>query len=80
MDVPEFPDLSFFFEGDGVVTPESGVVVGWKVGTGLGFEPPPLDAIAITTMRKKTTPPRATSLRRRYTAWLSRAACTADRP
>ncbi len=68
VDVPESPDLFFFFEGDpGVVTPlESGVVVGWKVGTGFGFEPPPPDAIAITTMRKKTTtPPRATSLRRR---------------
>jgi hypothetical protein len=83
VDVPELPDLFFFFEGDsGVVTPlESGVVVGWKVGTGFGFEPPPPDAIAITTMRKKTTtPPRATSLRRRYTASFSRAACTADRP
>jgi hypothetical protein len=66
VDVPE-PELLFFFDGDcGVVTPpESGVVEGWKVGTGAGFEPPPLDAIATTTIRKKTTPTSATSLRRR---------------
>jgi hypothetical protein len=66
VDEPELPDFLFFLEVDGVVTPESGVVVGWKLGTGFGFDPPPPDAIAITTMRKKTTmPPRATSLRRR---------------
>jgi hypothetical protein len=66
VDVPD-PEFLFFFEGDeGVVTPpEIGVVDGWKVGTGAGFDPPPLDAIAITTMRKKMAPTRATSLRRR---------------
>jgi hypothetical protein len=53
-------------DDEGVVTPPViGVVVGWNVGTGRGFVPPPLDAIATTTIRKKTTPPRATSLRRR---------------
>lgn len=36
---------------------------------------PPLEAIAITTMRKKATAASATSLRRRYTAGLSRVAC-----
>src|SRR4051794_20335070 len=38
--------------------------------------PPPLDAIAITTIRKSATPARAMSRRRRYTAGLSRIAST----
>jgi hypothetical protein len=63
------PDPSLFLSFDdesGVVTPpDSGVVVGWKVGGGVDLSPPPLDAIATTTIRKKRTPPRATSLRRR---------------
>jgi hypothetical protein len=63
---PELPELLFFLVVEGVVTPpETGVVDGWKVGTGVDFDPPPLDAMAITTIRKKRTPPRATSLRRR---------------
>jgi hypothetical protein len=56
----------FFFDDEGVVTPpESGVVVGWKVGGGVDLSLPPLDAMATTTIRKKRAPPRATSLRRR---------------
>jgi hypothetical protein len=66
VEVPELPELRFFFEVEGVVTPPvTGVVDGWNVGTGAGFEPPPLDAIATTTIRKKITPASATSLRRR---------------
>jgi hypothetical protein len=62
------PELSLLFdEESGVVTPPvTGVVEGWKVGTGCGFDPPPpLDAIAITTIRKKTAATTATSRRRR---------------
>jgi hypothetical protein len=79
VELPEPSPSLCLREGDsGVVTPpEIGVVVGWNVGGGVDFDPPPLDAMATTTMRKKMTPPKATSLRRRYTAWLSRAACTA---
>jgi hypothetical protein len=66
VELPELPELLFFFDVEGVVTPpEIGVVDGWKVGTGFDFDPPPLDAMAMTTIRKKRTPPRATSLRRR---------------
>jgi hypothetical protein len=75
------PFLFLLAGDDGVVTPpESGVVVGWNVWGGF-VDPPPPDAMAITTTRRnRTTPPTATSLRRRYTASLSRAACTGDRP
>jgi hypothetical protein len=55
-----------FDDGDGVVTPPlSGVVVGWKVCVEFEGEPPPLDAITINTIRNRTTPPNATSRRRR---------------
>lgn len=53
-------------DGDGVVTPPlSGVVLGWKVCVAFEDEPPPLDAITIITIRNRTTPPKATSRRRR---------------
>ena len=53
-------------DGCGVVTPPlSGVVDGWKVWVEFEDEPPPLDAITIITIRNRTTPPKATSRRRR---------------
>jgi hypothetical protein len=64
------PLVDVFFDvpddGDGVVTPApSGVVVGWKVCVDFVDEPPPLDAITINTITNRTTPPNATSRRRR---------------
>jgi hypothetical protein len=65
---PELLEPFFFLRAvdPGVVTPPvSGVVVGWNVWVAFVEDPPPPDAIAMTTMRNRTTPPRATSLRRR---------------
>ena len=66
VELPESPDFLRLPDVSGVVTPPvTGVVDGWNVGTGVGFESPPLDAIATTTIRKNRAAPRATSLRRR---------------
>jgi hypothetical protein len=73
-DEPELPPaeplespLRFRFFGVVSSPGTGGVCDGSNVCTGsLGFESPPLDAIATTTMRKKSpTHPSATSLRRR---------------
>jgi hypothetical protein len=77
--VAPVPFLPFFLVVDGTVTPpETGGATAGIVW--LEFEllllPPPLDAIAITMIRKTATAPSAMSRRRRYTAGLSRIAST----
>jgi hypothetical protein len=67
-ELPPEPDLLFFFLSDGVtgVPLVIGGTTGWVVCV-LEFdvEPPPLDATAITTIRKNASTTTATSLRRR---------------
>src|SRR4051812_33319178 len=80
MPPPDWFAFLFFFLSPGCTgTPPvmGGLVTGWTVS--LEFELPllpPLDAIAIRTIRNSAPPPRATSRRRRYTAGLSRIAST----